>query len=93
MGDDRISLLEAHESDLELGTRASSMAMVLYQLEALRAARRDLVQAARALVLAVDVVRTHDPLPDELQSRPASVASRALAHGRLRGRPYPIIQI
>jgi hypothetical protein len=89
VGDDRISLLEAHESDLELGTHASSMVVVLYQLEALLAARRDLVQASRALVLAVDVVKTHDPLPDELQPGPASVATRSFAHdGLLRRRLY-----
>ena len=63
------------------------MAGVLNQLEAFGAARGVLVQAPRALVLAVYVVGTDDPFPRELQPRSAPVAARAFAHDGLdRGR-------
>ena len=63
--------------------RASSMTCVLNQLEIFRAARRVLVQASGALVLAMDVVGSDDPLRDELQPRSASVAALGFAHGKL----------
>jgi hypothetical protein len=67
---------------------------VLYQLEALRAARKGLVQTARALVLIVDVVGADDPLPDELQTRSAKIAAYAFAHGQVDRRcKLPYIQI
>jgi hypothetical protein len=56
---------------------------VLYQLEILFAARRVLPQAARALVLVMDVLWTDDALPDKSQPCSASVAARAFAHDRL----------
>jgi hypothetical protein len=56
------------------------MTDVLNQLETLGAARRELVQTPRALVLAVYVLRPDDTLGDELQSRSASVAAQILAH-------------
>jgi hypothetical protein len=66
-----------------LGTRAFSVVDVLCELVALRAASRGLVEAPRALVLAVDMVRTDDALPDEPQPRPATVATDSLVHGQL----------
>jgi hypothetical protein len=63
------------------------MTDVLDQLEALGAARRELVQTPRALVLAVDMLRPHYTLGDELQSSSAPVAAQALAHATpIRGR-------
>ncbi len=59
------------------------MTNVLYQLEAFLAARRVLVQAPRALVLAMNVLGTGDPVPDEPQPCTASIAACALAHYHL----------
>jgi hypothetical protein len=56
------------------------MTDMLDQLETLGAARRELVQTSRALVLTVYVLRPDDTLGDELQSSSASVAAQILAH-------------
>jgi len=59
------------------------MADVLYQFEPLCAARGVLVQTSGALVLAMDVLGTDDPLPDEPQTCAAPVAAYPFAHDQL----------